>query len=276
MAGRVWGPKGAPLVLALHGWLDNAGSFDRLAPLLPGLRILALDLPGHGRSTHNPAGVLYPFVDLVSAVFWAVESLEWKTFAMIGHSLGAGVAAVLAGTFPDRVVRLALLDGLGPLSESPEDAPLRLARALNEQRRKAGRKPPIYPSQAHVRERLQAAASQLSLSASDCLLDRGLEERDGGVGWRTDRRLRFGSRMRFTEEQVQAFLRKISCPTMLVRPNEGFAFSVGLARDRTQCVEDIEIAEVKGRHHVHLDYPERVAPALTRFFAPLTRGPVPA
>ena len=56
LAARDWGPAAAPPVLALHGWLDNAASFDRLAPLLDGLRIVALDLPGHGRSVGRRRG----------------------------------------------------------------------------------------------------------------------------------------------------------------------------------------------------------------------------
>ena len=59
LAARAWGDPSLPPLLALHGWLDNAASFDRLAPLLcEHFHIVALDLPGHGRSGHRPAGTL--------------------------------------------------------------------------------------------------------------------------------------------------------------------------------------------------------------------------
>ena len=53
------GRAGAPKVLALHGWLDNAASFVPLAAHLDDIELIALDLPGHGRSAHLPPGGHY-------------------------------------------------------------------------------------------------------------------------------------------------------------------------------------------------------------------------
>ena len=49
LRGLAWSNPGAPRVLALHGWLDNAASFIPLAPYLAGFDLIALDLPGHGQ-----------------------------------------------------------------------------------------------------------------------------------------------------------------------------------------------------------------------------------
>jgi pimeloyl-ACP methyl ester carboxylesterase len=56
LAAHLFGPEDGLPVIALHGWLDNANSFARLAPRLKGLRIIALDMAGHGHSGHRPAG----------------------------------------------------------------------------------------------------------------------------------------------------------------------------------------------------------------------------
>ena len=59
LTAKAWGdPAGIP-TLALHGWLDNANTFDRLAPLLPELDLVAPDFAGHGFSSHRTAGVHY-------------------------------------------------------------------------------------------------------------------------------------------------------------------------------------------------------------------------
>ena len=54
-----WGEEGGIPTLCLHGFLDNAASFDRLAPKLHGLDIVAMDFAGHGWSDHRPLGMPY-------------------------------------------------------------------------------------------------------------------------------------------------------------------------------------------------------------------------
>lgn len=265
LAARVWGPEDGRRVLALHGWLDNAGTFDGLAPLLPGCRIVALDQPGHGRSSHAAPGMLYPFVDLVAAAHGALDALGWERCTLMGHSLGAGVSAVLAGTVPDRIERLVLLEGAGPLSTGPDDAPERLAGALKEQARKRGRPLTTYPSRAHVADLLKASPSKLEPASIETLLVRGLEDVEDGVRWASDKRLRYASRVRFTEPQVLAFLRRIACPTLLVFATDGLRMPEPLVRPRLEAIEQLQRVEVPGRHHVHLDDPKSVAPHVAAF-----------
>ena len=108
-------------MLALHGWLDNAASFVPLAPHLSGIDLVAPDLPGHGRSAHLPAGADYSFAGAVHAVLDVADALGWERFALLGHSMGAGIGSLMAAACPQRDrTRCVAIEALGALAEAPE------------------------------------------------------------------------------------------------------------------------------------------------------------
>ncbi|MBL4686368.1 MAG: alpha/beta hydrolase [Nannocystaceae bacterium] len=266
-AARVWGPSAGPTVLAVHGWLDNAASFDHLAVRLPELRIVALDLPGHGLSEHTPAEVLYPFVDHVAAVYEVAAALSLDTLSLLGHSLGAGVCSIFAGTFPKRVTRMVLIEGLGPISEHPKHAPERLAKALLEQTAKRGKRAVVHASREAAQRRLLATPSKMKADSVETLLTRGLRELEGGVTWRSDPALRLASRLRLSEDQVLAFLGAIACPTLLIRGDTGYPLVPDKGTPRVEVVPNLQVLQLPGGHHLHLDEPDGVAAAVSAFFA---------
>jgi pimeloyl-ACP methyl ester carboxylesterase len=266
LAARVHGPEDGLPVLALHGWLDNAATFDRLAPLLPGLRIVALDLAGHGRSAHR-VGAPYHFIDFVADVGAVADALGWQQFSLLGHSLGAGVAALLAGTWPDRVRRLALIEGLGPMTDRDADAPTRLRESLAAELAAARRDGPRsgYPDPQVVARRL-ATAVQMQQDSAEVLLARGLHEvAPGRWDWRADGHLRLPSRLRMTEAQVEAFLRAITCPTLLLRGQPGMPVDEAYFTARLAWIADVTRVLRPGGHHLHLDDPQTVAAVVGPF-----------
>ncbi|MBC7210901.1 MAG: alpha/beta fold hydrolase, partial [Pseudomonas sp.] len=140
LAAHLFGPADGLPVIALHGWLDNANSFARLAPQLKGLRIVALDLAGHGYSGHRPVGAGYALADYAHDVLRVAEQLGWARFGLLGHSLGAIISVQLAGALPERVSHLALIDGVIPPTLSEQDAAERLGLALQAQLRLEGKR----------------------------------------------------------------------------------------------------------------------------------------
>jgi pimeloyl-ACP methyl ester carboxylesterase len=264
LAARQWGPMDGPPVVALHGWLDNAASFDRLAPLLPDLHLVAIDLAGHGRSQHRHPGVNHHFIDWAPEVVAAAGSLGWQSFALIGHSMGAGVSTLVAGAFPDRVQRLVLLEGAGPLAADASQAPAQLASAVEDEARAAAASPRLFPDlDAAVKARLRE--SDLDTGAARLLVERGSEETEGGVRFTHDPRLRTRSRTRLTEGQVLAFLAAITCPVLAVRALQGWPFPEDVVAARLETIQHLETAEIEGGHHVHLTHPERVALIINEF-----------
>ncbi|WP_369695270.1 alpha/beta fold hydrolase [Salinicola salarius] len=113
--------------MALHGWLDNAATFSRLAPALAtalGIRLVALDLPGHGHSPHRGVRAEYPLWGYMPDVLEAVDALKLNSATFVGHSMGAGVASLIAAAAPERVDGLVLIDGLASTTSVPRLKPL--------------------------------------------------------------------------------------------------------------------------------------------------------
>src|SRR5690606_21588204 len=85
LAAVEWGdPDGLP-VLAAHGWLDNAGSFDLLAPLLHGCRTVSLDLAGHGASGFRSPDASYDLWQDVDDLLDVTDELGWPRACLLGH-----------------------------------------------------------------------------------------------------------------------------------------------------------------------------------------------
>ena len=87
----------------MHGWLDNAGSFDTLLPLImkPRMTVLAIDFPGHGHSSHVAPVHYDAHIECMLAIQSVIRHYGWDKFTILGHSLGAIVGFVYAGVFPE-------------------------------------------------------------------------------------------------------------------------------------------------------------------------------
>jgi len=101
LVAKEWGePSGTP-VIALHGWLDNANSFDQMLPHLHNMHVIAVDMAGHSRSGDRSEDSGYDIWQDIADVLAISEQMGWSRVALLGHSRGAIVAALVAGTFPD-------------------------------------------------------------------------------------------------------------------------------------------------------------------------------
>jgi len=264
LAARAFGASEGRPVLGLHGWMDNAATFDLLAPLLPaGLRLVTLDQAGHGRSERRAGGV-YSFIDYVADAIAAADALGFKKFSLLGHSMGAGVAALVAGTIPERIAGLVMIEGLGPWTDDAAAAPATLRAAVEAEMkppRASGRGVPDLEAAAAIRKR----AGDLSLEAARVLMGRGAVAGPDGLVWAVDPRLRAPSRQRLTEAQVLAFLGAIACPTVIVRASRGWPMDPAMEAARVAAIRGVRVVPVDGGHHVHLDDPAVVARALAGF-----------
>ena len=271
LVAHLYGPADGLPVIALHGWLDNAASFSHLAPRLPGLRIVALDQAGHGHSSHRAPGSGYQLWDYALDVLLVADQLGWQKFALLGHSMGAIVSLLLAGAVPERISRLALIDGLIPYTGEAAQAPQKLGEALRAQLALAGKQKPVY---AEIEQAIQArmkGVGAVSHEAASRLAQRGLMPVAGGYTWRTDSRLTLPSPLRLTRAHAVAFLDAVQCPLNLVLAEQGML----LVEPRfTEVLEGrpFTVQRLPGGHHLHLDSAAG-AQAVADCFNPFFAGP---
>ncbi|MEO5565768.1 MAG: alpha/beta hydrolase, partial [Luteimonas sp.] len=223
IAGLRGGTPGAPRVMALHGWLDNAASFVPLAAHLPNLELVAPDLPGHGRSAHLTPGADYSFAAAVNTVLDIADALGWEKFSVLGHSMGAGIGSLLAAACPARIERLVAIEALGALAEWSDRTTQRLREAINATRALPGKRLRLFADVATaVRARMQGVTgSALDAAAARLLVERGLvrvQASDGSSGhaWSSDQRLTLPTLVRMTEPQVRDLVGGIECPTRVI------------------------------------------------------------
>ena len=258
LAALAWGRAKAPVWLALHGWLDNAASFSRLAPRLAerlDIRIVALDFRGHGRSLPlEDAGGDYALWDYCHDVLDTMDALALDQVVLMGHSMGAAVACLLAAAFPDKVSQLTLIDGLGMLTTPAENTADQLRRGLMAHRMRPSRMP-RYPSVAcAVAARVAGGVTPIDADTAEPLVERNSRKLDDGrVTLRTDSRLLKASPVRFTSPQVLALLESIHCPVQLIEGDQGILGERAWAIKARAAVPDLIRCVLPGGHHLHLE-----------------------
>lgn len=109
------GRKGNPPLVLIHGLGDLAsGTWQGLLPKLArDYHVVTFDLPGFGRSQKQNS--LYSPGNYATFVKWVVDSFVGAPPIIVGHSLGGAIALRYAGTYPESLTRLVLVDAAGVL-----------------------------------------------------------------------------------------------------------------------------------------------------------------
>lgn len=260
------GPADAPAIVCLHGWLDNAASFEQLAPIIcASHRVYLVDLPGHGKSGQRPpSGTYNIFDDLPTLLLFANTVVKRERFVLMGHSRGAVISVLLAAALgASRVERLVLLDGMTPGIMRDDAVAEQLGRFAADYI-----KPrvvyPAFQSFADVVE-LRRVTTHEPYEVAEPLMRRNYDPVTRKL--RTDERLHHNSAMKacatarkfvlslltlsraqLTRSMVTSVLGKIDVPVLLFVASQGSA----LYEDRTltALVKKLQRVDVQGMYHV--------------------------
>ena len=221
-----WGNGGKPPLLLVHGGRDHCRNWDWVAAALrDDWHIIAPDLRGHGDSQwstdggYTMAGYLYDLAQLI-------HQQRLAPVTIIAHSLGGSVALRYAGIYPDTVVRLVAIEGLGPSPERltqyrsrPIEA--RMDEWIREQRVLAGRLPRRYASIQDAFRRMQEENPHLTAEQARHLTVHGANQNeDGTYSWKFDNYVRAFPPYDMSTRDIQALWGRITCPTLLLHGTE--------------------------------------------------------
>lgn len=252
-----------PPVVMIHGWLDNAASFnvlgDMLAAQLPDRSLFAMDLPGHGKSPWKQEGADYAIWNYTAEVAEFVRSVLKQTGTsgvdLIAHSLGGSVALCLAAAFPELVRTLVILDSPGPLVTAGQDFAKQLRQGVEALGKVRDSRTFTSIGDA-VAARLKATP-QLSHGDMTPLVVRNLNQQvstdeTAEFKWTTDPRLKIASKVRMSEDQVKGMMNAVTCPVLGVRAQDGI-LPKAMFDLRMAYLTHVDTMELVGHHHCHME-----------------------
>ncbi|KAH8262079.1 hypothetical protein KR038_002546, partial [Drosophila bunnanda] len=284
ISGRWYGNRTERPILAIHGWLDNLGTFDRLIPLLPDyIGVLCIDLPGHGRSSHIQPGMFYSVLDYAYIIPRVMKEYGWRKVSLMGHSLGGIMSFIYTSLAPHTVDMVISLDILLPVSPPPSSKALKrgaqkMEKHLVEEDRQAEgnlHEPPSYSytqlckllakgSSDSVTPEFAKHLLHRQVTRSQLYPDRFFFSRDGRVKFYNVNHMSIG----LAEEMARRIQRK---PYLIIKGSK----SIHLPLDQCKGTMSIlgqnnphyEFYELEGTHHVHLHAAEECA----RYIVPFIR-----
>jgi len=262
-----WGNGSAPPLILVHGGLDQSRSWDAVARALRAtFHVVAPDLRGHGDSDWA-TGSSYSLSDHVYDLTCLIKSASFEQVAIVSHSMGGMVSLTYAGAFPEKVSRLAVLDGVTNFpARRVKPIDVRIAEWVTDLDKTAQRKIHRYLSVADGAERILARNARLTHEQAMHLATHALKrDADGEYSWKFDPYLRARAPYRLSLDDNIALWSRIACPTLLVAGSESFLPDPGTAGVLGHF-RQAELVKIEGAGHwVQHDKVEQVIEILKRF-----------
>ncbi|XP_015120850.1 probable serine hydrolase isoform X1 [Diachasma alloeum] len=284
ISGKWWGSKEEPPVIALHGWQDNAGTFDRLAPLIANsVPLLCIDLPGHGYSSRLHDGVFYYlFWDGVILLRKIVKHYKWDKIKILGHSLGGAIGFLYAATYPEEVEALISLDIASTTVRNISKCVDGTGESIDKYLKYEQLSPESVPSYEYNEMLdiiMDAYKGSITKEGAEVLMKRGTQPAamPGKHYFSRDPRLKVSMLGAFSMDLTNAYAEKITCSYLNIRAKSGLKWDYPnhyqeILNIIKKSASKFEYHEVEGSHHVHLNNPELVAPIIQNFLESLPKS----
>ncbi|KAL3269584.1 hypothetical protein HHI36_008648 [Cryptolaemus montrouzieri] len=279
IAGKWWGSIDVKPILSVHGLQDSCGSFDRLIPVLnKDISFLAIDLPGHGFSTHFPRGMTYEVTTHALLLKRIMDYFKWPKVSLLGHSVGAMICYSFANVYQENVDYLICIDAFKCVREPVPrdwirawfDRFLKFEKAAEE-----GIEPPSYTLEELNKKVSEEYHNSIELKNAHYIFSRNISPskiHPGKYYFSRDPVLK--SPIVFicpqSQEEIIEDAKSFSLPIFICKTakhtymedEEKFYEVLEVVRKASR---DCEFHKVGGTHHVHLNEPDKVGKLVNNF-----------
>ena len=272
-----WGPEEGPLVLCLHGILEQGAAWSEVAIRLAqkGYRVIAPDLRGHGRSDRLGKGGSYNLIDFLGDIDAIVEYLAGRAFILVGHSLGSVLGAIFATIRPQRIKNIVLVETILPTANEDDDPTASLTNQLDSMA--APPEHPVFPDVEAAAKRLKKATPAITHSLAMILAERITEPCEGGVRWRWEPLLRTRAGISLNgigRSRYLKLLKKIKVPITLVYGDKSSFNRIEDLNQQHEAMPNATKVVVSGGHNLPLEAPSALAKIISSAVA-LTNKLIP-
>lgn len=235
-------PDGLPIVI-MHGYGCNVDTVASIAAILePGMRVINVDLPGHGRSDEPPS--IWGVDDYTRCIEALIKELGLKDVSLLGHSFGGRIGILLSSRNPD-IHKLVLVDAAGI---------------------KPRRKPKYYIKVYTYKTLKHLLPLIFGKKIGGKLLDK-YRGKAGSADYRQSSPIMRGVMSKCVNEDLKFAMPAIKAPTLLIWGSEDTATPLSDAKTMERLIPDSGLVNFEGAgHYSFLDNPGGFRAVMQEFF----------
>ncbi|MDP7628844.1 MAG: alpha/beta hydrolase [SAR202 cluster bacterium] len=260
-----WGDPSKPLILMLHGFAQQAHSWDFVAlAFADRFRIIALDQRGHGDSDWASDGDYTPETQQID-IAAIVQELSLDEFVLMGLSMGGRNSFTYAANNPEKVKALIIVDA------GPEN----VRAGTQNIRRFVEQDDELDSIDAFVDRVVSYNPRRDPIQIRGSIVNNLRELPNGKWTWKYDKILRSPGRMGRAQDpdmtkRLWGYVENLNCPTLVVRGDRSDIIATDTADEMQKRIPNGKLAIIENAGHLVMgDNPSGFEKAVTKFISNL-------
>jgi len=237
-----WGSPDSPRILLLHGFAQTARSWDLIAlSLADRYHVISVDARGHGDSEWS-ANAAYSPEDHRRDVKTLIKHLGSTPITLIGLSMGGGTSYSYAAEHAEDIRALVITD-TGPVGNPKGRSRINDFVTMDDE----------LDTLEEFVVRIHSYSSARTLEqVRSSVMNNVMQNKAGKWTWKYDKALRDPSRprTRMPQQQAWAYLKSISCASLLIRGANSDLFMAETAVEMQKVMQNCTLVTVENAGHL--------------------------